>query len=559
MSEIRIVELSEKEVVLHCAVLNVVFLAYFYHFDTGKIIKNHHELVLLRSILDKLSFLTMKHLASLLLSLLISNYASSQLQNIIENIRIQYSLMGISVVTVCDGEITGSYHSGLRDFTRNLPVDDNTMYRIASISKMVTAMGLLKIFETGRFNLDDDVSEYLGFSFRNPNWPNDPITFRMLLSHTSSFQDGSGYSSFLGATYNNPNPPNIQALTNPGGSYYTSNMWRAQRPGSFFIYSNANYGIIATLIERLSNVRFDIFMRENFFEPMGITGSYNVADLANNINDLAVLYRKSGGVWTPQVDNYQGIAPNSTDYSSYTIGTNGFIFSPQGGLRCSALDLAKIMQLHLNHGFFGFQPIISSSTLSEMHSPVWTFNGSNGDNYYGLFRSWGLGVQLTTNTQMGDIVYPDVPMIGHAGEAYGLISDLYFDPMRRAGIVFITNGSFYNYAYGVSSAFYLVEEEVFGAAYQHSYLSCTPTTIDTNHFDESISFPNPAKESIAIKTQCETSIIKYSILDVYGRMLLSGEICKNLQQINTSSLPAGAYLLLYSCPSAKGSIKFIKN
>jgi CubicO group peptidase (beta-lactamase class C family) len=494
----------------------------------------------------------------LLTSFLFATFlAIAQLQAAIEGIKSQYNLMGISVVTACNGQVSGSYHSGLKDHTRNLYVDDSTMYRIASISKLVTATGLMKLYDQGRFSLDDDVSDYLGFSFRNPNWPDVPITFQMLLSHTSSFQDGSGYNGFLSATYGNANPPSIQSLTTSGGTYFTSNMWRTEKPGTYFVYSNANYGIVATLIERLSNIRFDIFLKTEILDPLGISGSFNVADI-KNIDNVAVLYRKSGGVWVAQIDNYQGVAPNPIDYTSYTIGTNGFVFSPQGGLRCSALDLAKIMLLHTNGGVFEDEQIISASSISEMHTPQWTYNGSNGDNYYGLFRSWGLGVQITTNAPMGDIVYPNVQMFGHAGEAYGLISDLYFDLVKKAGVIFLTNGAFNGYAYGTNSAFYRVEEAVFDAVYQGSYANCSASNVSLSELGSPLLYPNPAVQFINICSPYPPPF-SFRIVDALGRCWLTGEIGQSNEPININQVPNGIYFIHLFNAQNNYILRFQKN
>ncbi len=105
------------------------------------------------------------------------------------------------------------------------------------------------------------------------------------------------------------------------------------------------------------------------------------------------------------------------------------------------------------------------STAALMNTPMWSYNGSNGNNYYGLFRRWGLGTHLTTNAAMGDIVVAGKTMAGHPGEAYGLISDAYVDLGNSFGIIFITNGKKGAYAFGSTSAFYDVEEDVFAAAY----------------------------------------------------------------------------------------------
>ena len=125
------------------------------------------------------------------------------------------------------------------------------------------------------------MSSYLGFTLRNPTYPNDVITFRKILSHTSSLRDGTGYDSFLSATYNNNPPPSLQALLTASGSYYTSDMFsNSGSPSSnYFQYSNINFGVVGTLVERISNQRFDTFCRGKIFQPLGITGSFNIQDI----------------------------------------------------------------------------------------------------------------------------------------------------------------------------------------------------------------------------------------------------------------------------------------
>jgi len=120
----------------------------------------------------------------------------AQLQSAIDSIVKKNQLMGISLLTYANGQITGTYHSGLRDYERNLPVTDSTMFRIASLSKLVTTTGLMVLYDQHRFKLDDDVSRYLGFTLRNPSFPEEPITFRMLMSHTASLNEAMGTTIF---------------------------------------------------------------------------------------------------------------------------------------------------------------------------------------------------------------------------------------------------------------------------------------------------------------------------------------------------------------------------
>lgn len=411
----------------------------------------------------------------LLLTALLPLAAHAQtLQQQLQAVAITNGLVGMSVVTTCGTALQDVVHTGRRNIALDLPVNDSTRYRIASISKLVTAIGLMRLHEQGAFGLDDDVSSALGFTFRNPAHPATPITYRMLLSHTSSFQDGTGYADFLSATYGGTPPPPISELAAPGGDWYTANMWRTEAPGTYYTYSNANFGIIGTLIEGLSGQRFDAYMRQQVLLPLGIHGSYNVQDLPG-VGDLAVLYRNSA----PQADNFGGVMPPAPDLGQYAIGTNGLFFAPQGGLRVSALELARIASLLASEGTYNGTALLQPVTVALMLGNEWTWNGSNGDNYYGLFRSWGLGVHRITAQSGGDVVFPDTPLFGHAGEAYGLISDLYVDTTSGFGLVFITNGYTPGNAYGFgsNSAFYSVEEQVYAAVQQWALPACTFTAL----------------------------------------------------------------------------------
>ncbi len=477
-----------------------------------------------------------KNILALLLSLIFAP-SHSQLQPALQQIMDEHQLMGFSVVTLCGGQIDEVVHGGKKDFTRDLYIDDSTMYRIASISKLVTATGLMNLYEDGLFGLDDDISEAMGVEIRNPSFAEIPITYRMLLSHTSSLQDGNGYDDLLGDTYNNgPNAPDIIEYLLEGGDYFASNNWRTEEPGTYFVYSNFNFGLIATLIEKLSGMRFDQYMKEFVLDPLDIAGSYNIGDI-NNIDQVAVIYRNVNNAWVPQADNYQGVPPVSQNFSGYIPGTNGLIFGPQGGLRISALDLAKILLVHsnLNPG------VLEPTTIALMSEPQWTYDGSNGDNYYGLFRSWGLGMHITTNAPMGDIVFDGETMMGHPGEAYGLISDFYFGSQNGSGFIFIANGAFEGYEFGDSSAFYSVEEDVFEAIYSQSIFVCVSSTdkIDPVHLEL---FPNPATSLLFIRSVSAVTPKTVVIRDLAGRLLWEQTIQSGqIIQVEISPWPAGIY------------------
>ena len=101
--------------------------------------------------------------------------------------------VGVACVVVKDNQVVYHHNFGVKNLETQEPVDDATLWRIASISKSFTATSLLQQVEQGKLSLTDDVSDLLGFTVRNPKFPDTPITLEMLLSHTSSLNDNRGY------------------------------------------------------------------------------------------------------------------------------------------------------------------------------------------------------------------------------------------------------------------------------------------------------------------------------------------------------------------------------
>lgn len=346
-----------------------------------------------------------------------------------------YDIAGMSVMLLKDDDVLFSGAYGLRDVHRNLPVDAHTQYRVASISKMVTATALMQLHERGLLDLDDDVSHHLGFALVNPRFPDEKITFEMLLSHTSSLRDGKGYAQFLTDSYTKRPPPDIRELLITGGVYFTTDMYDSLHSPdqSYFEYANINFGIIGTLIEEISGERFDRYCKRHILDPLGMDASFNVRDLSD-IDDLAVLYRKPDSIWVAQKDDYSGIRPPPVEMDDYVLGRNGVVFAPQGGLRTSAADLSKFMRVHMNGGAVDSVRVLESGTVARMFDPVWVYDGKNGDTLNGMFKQYGLGTHLSRDFVPGE------PLAGHSGLAYGLVANMYFSKEKRIGMIFILNG-----------------------------------------------------------------------------------------------------------------------
>lgn len=469
-----------------------------------------------------------------------STFLKGQLSQQIQAIRNQYDLMGGVVILFCQDSIAYHIPFGWADYGRQIPVTDSTVFRIASISKTVTAMGYMKLVDQGLANLDEDISNILGYSVRNPFYPNQPITARMLLSHTSSIIDGSTYSNFLNATISQNPIPNLSEILTPGGAYYSNSNFNNIPPGTYFNYSNLNYVIVGTLIEKISGRRFDQYMRDSILLPSGIDGSYNVNHLSN-IDRVAVLYRKINGSWVPQADNYQGVQPTFNNLTGYVPGTNGGRFSPHGGLRCSGKDLSRLFQVFLNSGLSGGAALLSASAVQQMLADTWTYNGNN---YYDLFNSFGLGIHRALGLPGKDIVLPfSSLMFGHPGEAYGLVSDAYVDTARRLGLIFITNGSGTGYQVSATSAYYTVERAVFDvlAPYAEA-MECIKLTHNINPVEPHYAlFPNPAENFVIVKEVKET--LPYLLYTIQGQPVKTGILSNNNSIISLSDLPAGVFIV----------------
>ncbi len=392
-------------------------------------------------------------------------------------------LAGLSVVVLQDGEPVFEGYFGNRYYTtppstaNDLPMTSNTRMRIASISKLVTAIGLMQLVERDLVGLSADVSEYLGFTLRNPAFPDTPITVESLLSHTSSVRDSSQY--ILPAT----RP--ISAFFDPGepewgdGEHWaTSEDQNSMEPGEFFHYSGLNFGLIATIIERISGERFDQYMNNHVLGPLGIGGSYNVMDFdALGLDDLAALYRLNDqGTWVANVDNYREtrVPTDPEGLDSYVIGTNGTVFSPGAGLRVSAVELARIAQMFFEGGTLHVNQILEEATISDMFSLRWEYDSveNNGDSFWGLMHAYGLSVHCTTDSEGGDRLVSEggLMLCGHIGMEYGLISILLIDIEKKAGFIYLISGTPEELEFGEYSVFFLPEEHIMQAIYDE-YLS----------------------------------------------------------------------------------------
>ncbi|MBD8675960.1 serine hydrolase [Massilia sp. CFBP 13721] len=389
------------------------------------------------------------------------------------------TLASLSVLAICAGKVVYEGQFGRRRIGNgagpDLPANRDTLYRIASVSKMVTTLGLMRLAEEHQLDLDADVARYLGFSLRNPHFPERAITLRHLLTHTSSLRDDAGYSFPAGTA--------LRAFVTPEARLYGNGaMWATKAgPSDYFTYCNLGWGVIGTLMERVGGERFDRLMARLLLQPLGLQAGYNPSALAPAaLDNLATLYRKrtldtevwdAAGHWIAQVDDYHDKPPPPA-IERYVIGENATPFSPTGGLRISARDLGTLMLMLMNGGRHDGRQILEPTTLARMFARQWTADGAgaNGDTMNGFFNAWGLGNAQFPDQPGRRLVEGGFDAVGHLGDAYGLRSVFAADLKRRNGMIVLTGGSSSDpgVQQGTYSALARYEERILTSMFRHA-------------------------------------------------------------------------------------------
>ncbi len=332
---------------------------------------------------------------------------------------------------------TGGAVGGLADRAAGRAVTVADPVRIASVSKLLVALGVLRLVEQGRLDLDRDVSDWLGTRVRNPAFPERPITLRLLLSHRSSLTDDADYVIPLGRDLRTH-------LADPKA-------WDAAHPpGAYFRYANLNFPVIGSVMEAATGERLDRLLARLVLEPLGLDACFNWTTCSPAaVARAVVLYQPDGSVLR---DDLKGALPacpvvpaadGGCDLSAYVPGTNGALFSPQGGLRISARDLAAVGRLLLNDGRHGDRRFLSPASMKLLTDGAWRFDGTNGQTDAGFYCGYGLATQILPSPQAGcrdDLTGTGAKLIGHAGDAYGVRSGLWIDPKRKVGIAYFATG-----------------------------------------------------------------------------------------------------------------------
>lgn len=338
-------------------------------------------------------------------------------------------LAAISAGIVKDDRLVWSSAYGLADVEATRPATPETLFHMGSVSKTITGAALLQLWESGRFNLDDDINQYLPFAVRNPRFPDQPVTFRMLLTHSSGlndYPDDGIPRKTLDALYGNqdstlPLEEVLRGFLVSGGIYFNEANWCDWAPGDHYWYSNVGFALIGLLVERLSGESFMDYSRDHLFAPLEMTlSTWRLADVA------------------PEEFAFQYVPDPSGDGKLIKIPPFTYPFYMDGSLRTSVVEYSHFLVMLLNGGRFMGRSVLQPETVSAMLTPQEVATPP----MYEI-------VPFVNQTLVWPVIrLGDNILYCHAGGGGGFFTFVFFDPDRKiAGVIFIT-GKFPEESYG---------------------------------------------------------------------------------------------------------------
>lgn len=292
-----------------------------------------------------------------------------------------------------------------------------TALRAASISKMIVALTTEKLHNDKVVDLDKGVRTWLPFFPSETAAGPDGPSLRALLSHTGGMKD-----------------PDVYWLALPG-HMETLLTREAFRADTNFEYCNLAYGVVAAALEAATGRRFDWLARDLILKQIGLDAGFNWSSVSPEKKQAgATLYRETQRGWFSQTDDRDilndpeplFLKEDGADLRDYVPGSNGTLFSPQGGLRANLMDLATIAAR------LKYAP--------ELVRPVWRLdvtetNGVHDERY---FTHFGTGVQTHPADES---LWPGQEVWGHHGEAYGLYSGAWYAPALDLSFAYAVTGT----------------------------------------------------------------------------------------------------------------------
>jgi len=263
----------------------------------------------------------------------------------------------VSACIVNGNEIVWEGTYGFADVENDVSATRNTIYNIESISKLFVSISIFQLWENGLIELNADINQYLPFDVRNPNYPEIPITSKMLLNHTSSLawpvqkEDHLPDFEYFFDLNNVPLISEwIPQYIQPNGIHYRDAVWKQFKPGEKELYSNIGVSLLALIVENITNMDYRDYCRYNILLPLGMDNTGFRPEYLNE--DLLV---------TPYYN------------SNYPFESFSYRHYPAGNIKSDIIDFSKFLNAILNHGELDNFKLLKEDTfhkMIELHNPA---------------------------------------------------------------------------------------------------------------------------------------------------------------------------------------------
>ncbi|WP_165138056.1 serine hydrolase domain-containing protein [Halalkalibaculum roseum] len=306
-----------------------------------------------------------------------------------------YTVPGLSIALVEDGEPVWTAAYGYADLERGKKLNINAIYRAESISKPVTAWGVLALAEKNLIDLDDPILKYMkGWKFPDSDFAAEEVTIRRLLSNSAGLPPGS-----LGEEY----PPNAEKPTLE--EYLAREVQIQRNPGKTFVYSNPGFNLLELLIEEVSGRDFSEYMQNEVLRPLGM--------------------ESSSFSWE---EEWSSRVPVGYDLKERPVGPYVYPYRASGGLFATVEDIARFAIAGAVNLKETKSKLLDRESIREMHTPQVPMSGIFGF----VADSYGYGHFIETLPEGEKAVW-------HGGQGHGWMTHFHLIPETGDAIVVFTN------------------------------------------------------------------------------------------------------------------------
>jgi len=319
-------------------------------------------------------------------------------------------LPGLSIAIVKDKKIVYRRGFCVRDLEHGHRANPETLYGIGSVTKSFTALSIMQLVEEGKLSLDETVKKYVPLDLKSGK---EPVRIWHLLSHASGIPALAYGEAF------------IRYVTGAGDKWIPiashqdmftfmreAKKWTLARPGDKWFYLNEGYVILGYIIEKLSGMKYEEYVKKKILQPLRMNRSFFRKEEVEADQDVAAPY-----IITRDGECKKSVFP-------YGI-------TADGGLISNVVDLARYITMYLNRGKYDGKTLLSSELIEEMEKPriqlpLQIFGG----------EAYGYGLSIIPNF-LGN------KLVGHGGSVLVYTAYMGYIPERRIGIALLANGSGY--------------------------------------------------------------------------------------------------------------------